>query len=147
MRARLTGRCFGATKPGELVSWFISELQNLGYMRPHVSEPTVRVLDPSQRPQTVSVTVQFVEGPRYKVRDIRWHGIKAVSIEQIVAISEVQPGDVLDMSKGRETMDAVLLLYHSIGYRNVVIVPEPEMVEGVAEVTLHFYVSEGATSP
>lgn len=148
IRAHLTGRCFGVNKPGELVRWFLSELQTLGYMRPQVSEPTVTVLDPRRRPQPVSVGVQFIEGPRYKVRDIRWHGNNAVSIDQIVAISELQPGDILDMSKGRETLEAVLRLYQSIGYRDVAITDQPQMADdGVEEVTLHFYVSEGAYSP
>jgi len=147
IRAHLTGRCFGVNKPGELARWFVCELQTLGYMSPQVSEPTITVLDPRRRPQPVSVTVQFVEGPRYKIRDIRWHGSNAVSIEQIVAISELQPGDVLDMSKGSETLNAVLLLYRSIGYPDVAIAPQPQMAnDGVKEVTLHFYVSEGAYS-
>lgn len=146
MRAKLTGRCFGR-KPGELVRWFSSELDRFGYLNAKISEPTVAILDPTRHPQPVALTVEFVEGPRFKIREITWHGINAISVEQIVAVSVLQPGDVYDINKEQEIADTVSVLYHALGYWKVVITPRMQSDDAAGDVTLNYTVVEGAYSP
>ena len=101
IRARLIGRCFDDQQVGELAGPVRDTLQSFGYFRATVSQPTITIVDVSRHPQPVSLNVEVVEGARYKVREITWSGIKAVSSEQIVPISQIRPEDILDMSKVR----------------------------------------------
>jgi hypothetical protein len=114
IRARLIGRCFDDQQVGELAGPVRDTLQSFGYFRATVSQPTITIVDVSRHPQPVSLNVEVVEGARYKVREITWSGIKAVSSEQIVPISQIRPEDILDMSKVRETLEAVRRLYAAV---------------------------------
>src|SRR6202022_4768694 len=117
-------------------------LQSFGYFRATVSQPTITIDDVSRHPQPVSVNVEVVEGARYKVREITWSGIKAVSSEQIVPISQIRPEDILDMSKVRETLEAARRLYAAIGYPTASIVSEVQVHEAGRWVLLYFRVVE-----
>jgi len=146
-RARLIGRCFDDGKDGELSDRVRDALQSFGYFRASVSEPSVTVVDFSRRPQLVSLNIEFAEGARYKVREIIWSGIKAVSTDQIVSVSQIHPEDILDTSKVRDLLEAVRRLYIAIGYPNVTIVPEVQVHEAGHWVSLKFSVREGAQTP
>ena len=113
IRARLIGRCFDDQQVAELAGRVRDTLQSFGYFRATVS-PTIAVVDVSRHPQPVSLNLEVVEGARYKVREITWLGIKAISSEQIVPISQIRPEDILDMSKVRETLEAVRRLYAAV---------------------------------
>jgi len=147
IRARLIGRCFNDGEVSELGDRVRDTLQNFGYFRATVSEPNTAILDFSRRPQPVSLNVQFTEGARYRVREIEWLGIKAISADQILSISQVHPEDILDTSKVRETLEAVRRLYVAIGYPAASIVPEVQVHEAGHWVSLHFSVLEGVQSP
>lgn len=146
LRGGLIGRCFSGSKPGELSTWEHAALANLGYFDATVSEPTVRIVDSSRHPQPVALNLEFIEGARYRIRDITWSGIQAISNERIVSISELHPGDILNYSKVHEMLDTVRMLYHAIGYWDVEITLEIQRLkEGQAIV--NYKVSEGAWYP
>ena len=146
IRARLIGRCFDDQQVAELAGRVRDTLQSFGYFRATVS-PTIAVVDVSRHPQPVSLNLEVVEGARYKVREITWLGIEAISSEQIVPISQIRPEDILDMSKVRETLEAARRLYAAIGYPKASIVPEVQVHEAGHWVSLYFRVVEGAQSP
>jgi outer membrane protein assembly factor BamA len=147
IRARLIGRCFEDQEQlGELAGRVRDTLQNFGYLRATVSEPTMTIADASRHPQPVSLNVEFAEGPRFKVREIVWHGFRAVSSDQLMAVSQIQVEDVLDMSKVRETVAAVRKLYAANGYPKASIVPEVSFLGGVG-VCVSFRIAEGTQSP
>jgi Surface antigen variable number repeat len=141
IRARLIGRC----SDDALIDRVRDALQNFGYFRATVSEPQMTILDFSRNPRPVSVNLQFTEGVQYKVREITWSGIKAVSGDQIFSISSIRPEDILDTSKVRDVLETVRRLYGTIGYRDVAIVPEVRVHGHWA--SLYFRVLEGAQSP
>src|SRR5262249_14586313 len=116
IRSLMMGRCFDEQQMGELASRVRETLHTSGYFRATVSAPMITRVDATRHPQPVSLNVDFVEGARYKVREITWSGIKALSSEQVFSISQIGPEDTLDMSKVRETLDAVRRLYAAIGY-------------------------------
>lgn len=147
VRAHLTGRCFSGTKPNELSNWELAQLGNLGYYDAKVEEPTVTVLDASRHPQPVSLSLKFTKGARYRVREITWLGIQAISMERIASISELSPHDILDLSKVEETLDTVRLLYHAIGYPGVVITPQIQCDKNGHSAIVNYIVSEGAQYP
>jgi outer membrane protein assembly factor BamA len=146
-RTRLIGRCFDDGKVRELSDRVRDALQSFGYFRASVSEPSVTVVDFSRRPQPVSLNIEFAEGARYKVREIIWSGIEAVSTDQIVSVSQIHPEDILDTSKVRDLLEAVRRLYIAIGYPNVTIAPEVQVHEAGHWVSLNFSVLEGAQTP
>ncbi len=146
IRARLIGRCFDDQQVAELASRVRDTLQSFGYFRATVS-PAIVDVDVSRHPEPVSLNLEVVEGARYKVREITWLGIKAISSEQIVPISQIHPEDILDMSKIRETLEAARRLYAAIGYPTASIVLEVQVHEAGHWVSLHFRVVEGVQSP
>jgi outer membrane protein assembly factor BamA len=121
-------------------------LQSFGYLRATVSELTTTIADASRHPQPVSLNVEVVEGARYKVREIEWWNLKGVSFEQITSVSPIQVDDVLDMSKVRETLEAVRRLYAANGYPQATIVPQFQIPEAGQGATVIFTVVEGAQS-
>ena len=147
IRARLIGRCFDDQQLGELAGRVRDTLQGFGYFRATVSEPTVTIADVSRHPQPVSLNVEVAEGARYKVREISWSGIKAVSSEQVFSISQIRPEDILDMSRVRETLEAVRSLYAAIGYPKASIVLQVQVHEAGHWASVDFSVVEGAQSP
>lgn len=81
------------------------------------------------------------------MREIQWLGIKAISMDQILSISQVHPEDVLDTSKVQETLEAVDRLYIAIGYPEVSIASEVQVQDAGHWVSLYFRVLEGVQSP
>jgi hypothetical protein len=147
IRTRLIGRCFDDVNDGGLNDRVRDALQSFGYFRATVSEPTLRVLDFNRRPQPVALNIQFIQGPQYRVREIKWSGIRAVSLDQILSVSQVRPGDILDTSKVRDLLEAVRRLYIAIGYASVTIVPVVQIHEAGHCVSLNFKIYEGAQTP
>ena len=144
IRARLIGRCFDNQQLSELAGPVRDALQSLGYLHATVSEPTLGIADASRQPQPVSLNVEVEEGARYKVTALEWWNLKAISFEQITSVSLIQVGDVLDMSKVRETQEAVRRLYTANGYPQASIIPQ--FREAGHAVTVTFAVVEGAQS-
>jgi outer membrane protein assembly factor BamA len=141
IRARLIGRCFDDQQLSELAGPVRDTLQSLGYLHATVSQPTLMIADASRHPQPVSLNVEVAEGARYKVTAVEWWNLSAVSFEQITSVSPIQVGDVLDMSKIRETLEAVRRLYAANGYPQASIVPQ--FREAGHGVTVSFAVVEG----
>jgi outer membrane protein insertion porin family len=146
IRARLIGRCFDDQQVAELAGRVRETLQSFGYFRATVS-PTIAVVDVSRHPQPVSLNLDVVEGARYKVREITWLGVTAISSEQIIPISQIRPEDILDMSKVRETLEAARRLYAALGYPSASIVSEVQVHGTGHSVSLYFRVAEGAQAP
>jgi len=90
------------------------------------------------------VNVEVVEGARYKVREVTFLGANAVPSEQVFSLSQIHPGDILDTSKVRETLESVRRLYAAIGYPTASIVPQVQIHEAGHWVSLRFNVIEGA---
>jgi hemolysin activation/secretion protein len=145
IRARLIGGCFDDQQVGELARQARDTLQNFGYFRASVSEPTITIADFSRHPQPVSLNVEVAEGVRYRVREIQWTGVKAVPFEQIVSISPIQVEDILDMSRVRQTLEAVRRLYAAVGYPKASI--QVQVHDAGHRVSVDFSVVEGAQSP
>jgi outer membrane protein assembly factor BamA len=146
IRARLIGHCFDDQQLGELAARVRDALQNFGYLRATVSEPSITVADASRHPQPVSLNVEIEQGAHYQVREIEVIGSRVVTSDQIISVSQIQLGDVLDMSKVRETVKAVRRLYAATGYDKVSIAAQVRFLAGLG-VCVAFKVVEGAQSP
>jgi len=146
VRARLIGHCFDNQELGELAAIAGDTLHSLGYLRSTVSEPFITIVDASRHPQPVSLDVTVEEGTRYRVTEVQWWNLEAISFEQARSVSQIQLGEFLDMGKIRETAEAAHRLYSASGYPNASIVPEIQFSEG-PNVTVAFKVIEGRFLP
>jgi outer membrane protein assembly factor BamA len=144
IRARLIGRCLDDQHLGELASQVRDTLQSFGYLHATVSEPSITIAGASRQPQPVSLNVEVEEGALYKVIAVEWWNLKAISFEQITSVSPIQVGDVLDMRKVRDTLEAARRLYAANGYPQASIIPQ--FREAGHAVTVSFAVVEGAQS-
>lgn len=89
------------------------------------------ITDATRYPRSASLNLKFREGPRYRVENIVIGGYKALSVEQIYAVTPIALGDFFDITKVRETADAVRRLYVANGYPNASIVPDVRSREGL----------------
>ena len=146
IRVRLIGRCFDNPQLGELASGVRAVLESLGYLQAAVSEPSITVFDTSRHPQPVSLDFEVKEGARYKVREIQLLGYRAISSEQIMALSETQIEEFFDGNKMRQTAQAIRRLYAANGYINASVLPEVRFLGGLG-VCVSFRIVEGPQSP
>jgi outer membrane protein insertion porin family len=121
-------------------------LQSFGYFHASVPAPTMAIMDFSRHPQPISLNVAMAEGKQYKVMQVTWSGVRAISDEQFRSISQIRPDDILDMSKVRETTEALRRLYASIGYPHASIVARVQDEVG-HRVSLAFRIVEGVQTP
>ena len=146
IRVRLIGRCFDNQQLAQLASEVRGVLESLGYLQATILVPSLTVSDTSRHPQPVSLDFEVKEGARYKVREIQLNGYRAVSSEQIMALSETQIEEFFDGTKMRQTAAAIRKLYAANGYNSASVFPDVQFLGGLG-VRVSFRIVEGQQSP
>ncbi len=147
------------TKPGWF--WFLGGLFNrqqldddverltayyrgLGFFRARIGRNIEVYRDPlDDRREWVYVTYVIDEGPRYKVRDIRFFGNQKFSSEELTRILELKPGDYFDQNKLQTDLNKMREKYGSIGHVFADIEPDPRFLEEPGELDLVYRIEEG----
>ncbi|MGA9566628.1 MAG: POTRA domain-containing protein [Candidatus Korobacteraceae bacterium] len=142
VRSRVIGRCFDSSNTQQLSQRVLDAYQNFGYFRATIPDPSIQIVDDTLYPEPVSLTFDVNEGQQFTVDDVIWHGHGAFTDEQIWQVTSVRPGDVLDTTKVRETLDGVRRLYVSSGYADAEIVPQVDVLES-GRVRMNFSVIHG----
>jgi outer membrane protein assembly factor BamA len=124
IRAQLIGHCLDEQHLGGLVEQVRDTLQSFGYFQATVAEPSMTTMDATRYPRTASLNLSFREGPRYIVGVIEIRGNRELSADEIRTVMPITPGDFFDITKVRETADAVRRLYAANGNPNASIVPD-----------------------
>ncbi len=138
---KLLGYCFNAPgRPSEIVR---DELQQRGYFRAFVHEAHVFSLGDGTLPQPVRVTIALEAGRVYHLDEIFFRDATAFTPEQLRPLFLLQPGDVFNVAKVREGMNAMHGLYAKRGYTNMTPVPETELNEQRGTVRLVIDIAEG----
>lgn len=137
VKLRVIGRCFDSSNASALTHRVWDAYQNFGYFRATVSNPAIQIVDQTRSPEPVSLTFDVDEGQQFTVRSVMWHGTDFDS-EQEFQLTSLQPGDVLDTSKVRDTVEGVRRLYVANGFAEATTVPQVEVV-GSSQVVVHFY--------
>lgn len=91
----------------------------------------------------VTVTFSVVEGPQYRVDQVRIQGVTLFPEEEVRRLIKLKPGDVYSRSKLRESVGAVADLYSTIGRAAADVIPRSEPLPGTATVNLTFDIAEG----
>src|SRR5881392_1329428 len=92
---------------------------------------------------TVTVTFTVVEGPQFKVGEIKLTGITLVPEQEVRRQLKFKAEDVFSRSKLRESIRSIENLYGTIGRASVDIVPKTEQVPGQNIINITFDITEG----
>jgi outer membrane protein assembly factor BamA len=87
----------------------------------------------------------MASGGVFTVNSVVWHSTGAFPDEQVWQLTSVKPGEVLDTSKIRETVEGVRKLDVSSGFAEAAIVPRVEVTDS-GRVQVHFTVRNGRPS-
>jgi outer membrane protein assembly factor BamA len=106
-----------------------------GYFTAQVTvEPTVLGMD--EAGQHVSLLVRVAEGPQYRLKEIRIERATVFSADELRALVPLQPGDIFDVSKIREGLEAMRRAYASIGYIDFTVQPLTSIDKDERAITL-----------
>ncbi len=122
------------------VERILSLYNDHGYIQARVEGYDVAV---DREKARVTVTFAVVEGPQYRVDQIRIQGVTLFPEEELRRLIRLKPGDVYSRTKLRESVGAIADLYSSIGRAAVDVIPRSEPVPAAATVNLTFEIVEG----
>jgi len=144
VRVRLIGRRFDGSQLEELMESVREALQNFGFFAAMVTQPSIEPLATGKAPTPVRLRFRVTQAERrYRLREVRWEGVKAFPVQMIEQLVPLQPGDVFDASKIRAGLEAVRRLYESSGYLHFVSTPSTTIDRDDATIAIVFSAQEG----
>jgi outer membrane protein assembly factor BamA len=129
IRAQITGRLdqtgFDNHSPWIDISreTVMDALQQYGYLFAKVSAEA-RILSSDPTEELVSVTFRVTEGPQYRLGEIQFANARVFPPWYLRKQFALQDGDVFDLQKIREGIDALTWTYGSQGYINFTAAPD-----------------------
>lgn len=91
----------------------------------------------------VNITFNVVEGPQYRVGDIKFSGVTLVPEGEVRRLVKLKPGDVFSRSALRESIEEITNLYSTIGRASADVSPRTEPNPATSRVSLLFEITEG----
>jgi outer membrane protein insertion porin family len=122
------------------VERIIALYNDYGYIQARVDSHDVKV-DRDRARVTVDITV--VEGPQYRVGDVRVTGVTLLPEPEVRRQVRMTSGDVFSRSKLRDSLRAIGDLYSTIGRASADVVPRTEQHGEARRVDIALEVSEG----
>ena len=150
----LMARTYDAAKLTEDTERVRMAYQHKGYFKALVQDPKTQIRDtkPSllrlarlQKPgKRVDITVPVVEGERYRLAGITFHGNKAITNTQALRrLFAMKDGDLFDTELVRKGMENLRKAYGELGYINFTPIPDTRIDEEKKLITLNIDVDEG----
>jgi outer membrane translocation and assembly module TamA len=118
-------------------------LQENGFSEAKVTTQA-RVLGGDAAEEQVSVYCQVREGPQYRLANIQFTGAHAFSPSELRSRFPLSDGDLFDISKVREGLEALTRLYGSRGYINTTATPDLRPLRDRQLMSVVFNVEEGS---
>ncbi|MGH7312955.1 MAG: outer membrane protein assembly factor BamA, partial [Candidatus Rokuibacteriota bacterium] len=122
------------------VERILSLYNDHGYIQARVEGYEITV---DREKARVTVTFSVVEGPQYRVDQIRIQKVTLFPEEEVRRLIRLTPGDIYSRSKLRESVSAIVDLYSSIGRAAADVIPRSEPFPATAKVNLIFDITEG----
>lgn len=113
--------------------------RSFGYFQAKVSRKVERY----SRKNWVQITFVISEGPRYKVRNVRFMGNTKFEPNALANAAKLKSGDFFEQEKMSTDAQWVQKLYGSHGYVFADVRPEPVFLEQPGEVDLIYNIDEG----
>jgi outer membrane protein insertion porin family len=111
-----------------------------GYIQARVESHEVLVDRDRAR---VTLVFHVVEGPQYKVGEIKISGVTLVPESEVRRLIQLKPGAVYSRTKLRESVRQITDLYSTIGRASVDVGPRSEQLPAAAVVNLTMEITEG----
>ena len=143
-RAGVRQPCFDRNTPQELSERIKDAFQRRGFFKTEVVKPLhVAVIDGLARPSPVDVEAVIKEGDRYRLGNIELRGYKAFDSQTLRPLFPLNRGDIFDIEKVRQGLEALRDLYGESGYLNFTPVPDTQFDESNHTISLVMDVDEG----
>jgi outer membrane protein insertion porin family len=151
----LFSRTFDATKLNEDMEMVRDAYQQRGYFEAIVEDPKTKIRDVGHtgfhipllmggKGKVVDITVPVVEGDKYRLKEIKFTGNKAVTNTVLLRrLIPMKDGDIFDVELIRKGIKNLRDAYGELGYINFTPVPQTVPDEKDKTVTLTFDLDEG----
>ncbi|NOY43639.1 MAG: BamA/TamA family outer membrane protein [Planctomycetes bacterium] len=113
--------------------------RSFGYFQAKVS----RKLDKSTKGEWVNLTFVISEGPRYKIRNIKFMGNTKFEPDALATTAKMTVGKPFEQAKVQEDAQWLKELYGSHGYVFADVRPEPVFQREPGEIDLIYHIEEG----
>jgi outer membrane protein insertion porin family len=127
-------------KLDEDVERILSLYNDNGYIQARVDSTEVKV---DREKGRVVIVITVVEGPQYKVEEVRITGVTLVPESEVRRLVKLKPGDVFSRGKLRESLRQITDLYSNIGRASVEITPRTDQQAETATVVVSLDLVEG----
>jgi outer membrane protein insertion porin family len=111
-----------------------------GYIQARVESTETRVDRDKAR---VTITIHVVEGPQYRVDEVRITGVTLVPEAEVRRLVKLKTGDVFSRGQLRESLRQISDLYSNIGRASVEIAPRTDQRPETARVVVQLDIVEG----
>jgi len=136
-------RCCSSNETNEIKRRIISAFQDFGYFNAKLDKFDVTRLQPSGSQETLSVTATVNEGQQYRLKEISFVGAKAFPTDQLRGQFPIANSDIFNTEKIRTGLDDLRKLYAAQGYLNFTPVPNTEVDDATALISLNIDLDEG----
>ena len=114
--------------------------QDKGFVRVNVQEPKI---DVNKEKQEIYITIPVVEGPRYKISNLKIQGDGTFTEEEMYAAVKTQKGEWYNVSKLREDVLSVSDLYSTRGFAYADVNPITKIDDKKRTVDLDIEIQKG----
>jgi outer membrane protein insertion porin family len=118
----------------------IAAYNDNGYIQARVESHDVAV---DREKARVTITVVVVEGPQFRVGDVKTTGVTLLPEREVQRQIRLQTGDVFSVSRIRDSVTGILNLYSTIGRASAEVNPKREQLSTVNQINLTFEITEG----
>ncbi|ETD72509.1 membrane protein [Pelistega indica] len=111
-----------------------------GYLDVKVDTPQVSI---SPNLEDIGINMTVSEGKPYTIRKVNVAGDLLGMNEELKGLIENKPGELFNITKARQTANAISMRLAELGYALAQVNPVPQPVAGTQEVDLVFFVEPG----
>lgn len=141
----LAGFCFRSDKRAELDERIRDAFQRLGFFSATVADVEVNDLDRRVDPPSVSVTARIQEGDRYRLKEIKFKGNKAISDSGALrSIIPMKDADWFNIEQVRQGIKALKDVYGELGFINFTPIPDFQLDNEQKLIVFTIDIDEGA---
>ena len=114
-----------------------------GYFKVEVSDPIMRT-GGSATTSWLDLTVSVIPGSQYRLRSVQWKNETVFSASELLRLMPIHTGEIFNVGRITEGLQAVREAYRSRGYINFTSVPDTTLDDVERTVSLQIDVDEGA---
>lgn len=111
-----------------------------GYLEYNLESAQVSITPDKQK---IAITANVQEGEVFRVTDVNITGNTVVPKEELMALIEIEPGQIFSRKQVESTADNISSVLANIGYAFANVTPVPDIDSENREVSINFFVDPG----